>query len=128
MTWRANWVSCASSIARSLGCQRTLGFDDADDAAMLLPLGFCADDYIARRTRRRIFQDSSAAPHAGSGGARRLARASAQDRRRDRSHGIAPRAAGARDAPWAAPRPIVPAPRLSVDPLRRGARVRRRGA
>src|SRR5260221_5444559 len=114
MTWRANWVSCASSIARSLGCQRILGFDDADDAAMLLPLGFCADDYIARRTRRRIFQNSPAAPHAGSGSARRLARASGQDRRRDRSHGIAPRAAGPLRASPADQRPIGAAALSSV--------------
>src|SRR3954471_1159917 len=36
--WRANWVTLASSIARSLGCQRTFG---AGDAAICLPLGFC---------------------------------------------------------------------------------------
>src|SRR3970040_1891456 len=30
MSWRANWVSCASSIARSLGCHRISGTRDTD--------------------------------------------------------------------------------------------------
>src|SRR3954466_2345910 len=39
MTWRANSVTCASSIARSLACQTSF---DCGDATILLPLAFRA--------------------------------------------------------------------------------------